>query len=177
MQRVLRHHASRDGRKVDRQAGSSHDQVLKLAGRAHRRGIARSRWPRAWVLQASRCGRELPARSESLYYLRSRPRRPDGVWSSRLLIMAWAMHMCQASLDRIVGRRPLVCVLAGARWIRRRRRRSCAGRAPCLHVLSPMQAHPLFYIAQLLIIGPGLGGVGDASLRSWRKDHPGVRCR
>jgi cytochrome c oxidase subunit 1 len=121
---------------------------------------------------------DFPQRSESLYYLAV---TAHGVLMALVFttffIMGLGYAISQAALDRIVGRRTawfafwlaLAGTAAAAYTI-------LAGKSTVLYTFyPPLQAHPLFYIgATLLIAGSWIwGGVMIASIRSWRREHPG----
>jgi len=120
-----------------------------------------------------------PQRGESLYYLSV---TAHGVLMALVFttffIMGLGYALSQAQLGRIVGRRTawfafwlaLGGTVAAAYTI-------LTGQATVLYTFyPPLQAHPLFYIgATLLIVGSWIwGGVIIASIRSWRREHPGV---
>jgi len=119
-----------------------------------------------------------PVRREDLYYASV---TAHGVLMALVFttffIMGMGYAFAQATLDRIVGRGAawfafwlaLAGTVAAAYTI-------LTGQASVLYTFyPPLKAHPLFYIgATLLIIGSWIwGGVIIASIRSWRKDHPG----
>jgi cytochrome c oxidase subunit 1 len=121
---------------------------------------------------------EFPQRSESLYYLSV---TAHGVLMALVFttffIMGLGYALSQASIGRIVGRRTawfafwlaLAGTVAAAYTI-------LNGQSTVLYTFyPPLQAHPLFYIgATLLIVGSWIwGGVMIASIRSWKKEHPG----
>jgi len=119
-----------------------------------------------------------PQRSEQLYYLSV---TAHGVLMALVFttffIMGLGYVLSQATLDRIVGRRTgwfafwlaVVGSVAAAYTI-------LTGQSTVLYTFyPPLQAHPLFYIgATLLVVGSWIwGGVMIASIRGWRRDHPG----
>src|SRR5580765_4549770 len=120
-----------------------------------------------------------PQRSEPLYYLSV---TAHGVLMALVFttffIMGLGYALSQAALGRITGRRTawfafwlaLAGTVAAAATI-------LAGKSTVLYTFyPPLQAHPLFYIgATLLIVGSWIwGGVIIASIRSWRRENPGV---
>ena len=120
-----------------------------------------------------------PQRSEPLYYLSV---TAHGVLMALVFttffIMGLGYALSQAELGRITGRRTawfafwlaLVGTVAAAYTI-------LTGQSTVLYTFyPPLQAHPLFYIgATLLIVGSWIwGGVIIASIRSWRRENPGV---
>ena len=120
-----------------------------------------------------------PLRSESLYYISV---TAHGVLMALVFttffIMGLGYAFLEASLGRTVGRRTawfafwlaVVGTVLTAQTILR-------GQSTVLYTFyPPLQAHPVFYIgATLLIVGSWIwGGVFIATLRSWRRDHPGV---
>ncbi len=119
-----------------------------------------------------------PQRSESLYYLSV---TAHGVLMALVFttffIMGLGYAFAQAALDRIVGRRTAWFAF----WLALAGSTATAytiltGQASVLYTFyPPLQAHPLFYIgATLLVVGSWIwGGVIIASIRSWKRDHPG----
>jgi len=121
---------------------------------------------------------DFPQRSESLYYMSV---TAHGVLMALVFttffIMGLGYAFSQAALDRIVGRRTawfgfwlaLTGSTATAYTI-------LTGQASVLYTFyPPLQAHPLFYIgATMLVVGSWIwGGVMIASIRAWKRDHPG----
>jgi cytochrome c oxidase subunit I len=122
---------------------------------------------------------DFPQRSESLYYMSV---TAHGVLMALVFttffIMGLGYLLAQEALGRIVGRRTawfafwlaLAGTVAAATTI-------LMGKSSVLYTFyPPLQAHPLFYIgATLLVVGSWIwGGVIIASVRAWRRDHPGV---
>ena len=132
------------------------------------------------VLQAfSVADINIPGRAEDLYYLSV---TAHGVLMALVFttffIMGLGYALAEAQLGRVVGR------AAGwmAFWVALAGTAGAAatilmGKSSVLYTFyPPLQAHPIFYIgATLLVIGSWVwGGVLIASIRSWRREHPGV---
>jgi cytochrome c oxidase subunit 1 len=132
------------------------------------------------VLQAmSIADIEFPQRSESLYYLSV---TAHGVLMALVFttffIMGLGYALAEAALGRIAGRRTAWFAF----WLATAGTVAAAttillGQSSVLYTFyPPLQAHPVFYIgATLLVVGSWIwGGVFIASIRSWRREHPGV---
>lgn len=120
-----------------------------------------------------------PMRSESLYYLSV---TAHGVLMALVFttffIMGLGYVLSQETLGRIAGRRTawLAFLLAVAGSVAAAAT-ILMGQSTVLYTFyPPMQAHPVFYIgAALLVVGSWVwGGVMIASVRSWRREHPGI---
>ena len=132
------------------------------------------------VLQAlSVADIEIPGRAEQLYYISV---TAHGVLMALVFttyfIMGLGYALAEAQLGRVVGRRTAWIAF----WLATIGTAGAAatiltGKSTVLYTFyPPLQAHPIFYIgATLLVVGSWVwGGVIIASIRAWRRDHPGT---
>jgi cytochrome c oxidase subunit 1 len=131
------------------------------------------------VLQAlSVADIEIPGRAEQLYYISV---TAHGVLMALVFttyfIMGLGYALAEVLLGRLVGRGAAWMAF----WLATAGTAGAAatilmGQSTVLYTFyPPLQAHPVFYIgATLLVVGSWIwGGVIIASIRSWRRDHPG----
>ena len=132
------------------------------------------------VLQAlSMADIEVPGRAEQFYYISV---TAHGVLMALVFttyfIMGLGYALAEVQLGRVVGRGTAWIAF----WVATLGTAAAAatilmGKSTVLYTFyPPLQAHPVFYIgATLLVVGSWIwGGVIIASIRSWRREHPGT---